>query len=183
MGVLRRALYFFSPLSDQDTDWLIGIGEKEVIQAGTVLVREGAPVDHFYVTTSGVFSASRRHVRIYTIGPGEVMGSLAFLESRPSATTIVADTDATAIHVPFSIVRTKLAVDRAFAARFYHALALMLAGHFSTRIIEAACGEAHGFEDSTEEFGEITDDRLDSAALAAARFEKLRRADMLREGP
>ena len=67
--------------------------EERTVAAGTVLVREGAAGDAFYVIVSGQAEVDRSGNVVATIGPGTFFGDLALLDKAPRNATVTAKTD------------------------------------------------------------------------------------------
>jgi VanZ family protein len=63
-------------------------------KAGTVLIREGEPIDAMYIVKSGKVQASRkvngREVSMNSLGTGEVLGIFGVVEGRPQYATLTA---------------------------------------------------------------------------------------------
>ena len=50
---MRKVLFIFGQLSDADVDWLATQGKRSRLPRGTVLIREGVPVDTLYIVLEG----------------------------------------------------------------------------------------------------------------------------------
>ncbi|MBI4818702.1 MAG: cyclic nucleotide-binding domain-containing protein [Deltaproteobacteria bacterium] len=173
---MRKVLYLFGKFTDQDIDWLIGAGTREDVGKGRALIQEGQPVEKLYLTLSGSFAVSTKNKQIATIGPGEVVGELSFLDSRPpSATVTGAESEGVVVSFSVKRLRSKLKVDTAFASRFYLALGVMLADRMRQNVQMLAPTDARALDKDVEAYGEIAPELLDESGLAGARFDKLRR--------
>src|ERR1700681_1721019 len=53
---MRKALLLLGILNDSDLDWLIATGSKRVLSPGTVLIRQGDPIDDVFLVLDGVLS-------------------------------------------------------------------------------------------------------------------------------
>ena len=58
---------------------------------------------------------------------GEIVGEISFVDPRPPSAPVVAAQDSHLLVIPRSILTSKLNKDSAFAARFYKAVATLLA--------------------------------------------------------
>src|SRR5262249_35697376 len=50
---VRKVLYLLGHLSDTDVEWMMDAGRTEHVPAGTVLIREGQPVNALYLLLDG----------------------------------------------------------------------------------------------------------------------------------
>jgi CRP-like cAMP-binding protein len=92
MALLAR-VPLFSACSKKELQQLARRAESRQIPAGTVIVREGAAGDAFYVIVSGEAEVDRSGKVVATIGPGSFFGDLALLDKAPRNATVTAKTD------------------------------------------------------------------------------------------
>ena len=172
---MRKALFILGDLSDSDLDWLVAVATREELPRGSVLVREGRPAEHVYVLLDGRLSVRVEEPRaeeINVLHPGEFIGELSFLDSRPPSATVVAAVDSIVAAIPRDELSGKLQRDAAFAARFYRALGVFLAHRLRRQTARrAAPGNQDSLSDEVSAEDEIDPELLDSVALAATRFE------------
>jgi len=83
----------FSACSKKELQSLAKRAEDRTVEKGTVLVREGAAGDSFYVIVSGQAAVDRSGTVVATIGPGAFFGDLALLDKAPRNATVTAVTD------------------------------------------------------------------------------------------
>ena len=83
----------FSACSKKELQQLARRAEERRVDAGTVLVREGAAGDAFYVIVSGQADVDRHGTVVATIGAGTFFGDLALLDMAPRNATVTATTD------------------------------------------------------------------------------------------
>lgn len=175
---MKRVLFFFSCLADADMDWLAATGTRRNYAKDAVLIRENSPLEEIFILLTGrlqvateVNGADRR---VTTIGSGEIVGELSFLDSRPPNASISALEDSVVLAIPKHLLSDRLAVDYAFAARFYHALGVFLAHRLRATM------KYFGFQDSpavaVEDEGELAPELLATVEYGAARFSRLLKA-------
>lgn len=126
---MKRALYILAQLSDRDFDWLVTVGKRREVRAGTVLIDEGQPIDALYIILEGLLSVSAAAVEgkeIATLNSGEIVGEMSFVDARPPSATVKAVEDTVVLAIPRSQLRAKLAQDHAFASHFFQAIAVFL---------------------------------------------------------
>jgi CRP-like cAMP-binding protein len=163
-------------MSDRDIDWLMAHGRKERVPAGTVLIREGQPVDSLYIILDGVLEVSGPAVgseRPIRLGCGEVLGEVSFVDSRPPMATVTAAAETTVLTIPRTDLKRKLAEDAEFAARFYRSLAVFLAHRLRSTGRRLAYGREQPLYADVEYEDELGAEVLDNLAVAGARFDRV----------
>jgi bacteriocin-type transport-associated protein len=174
---MRKVLFIFGDLRDEDIEWLAAVGQRKNFAAGSVLIQEGKPVQEVYILLEGQLSvlvASRRNEKIATLQKGEIVGELSFLDSRPPSATVVATVDSIVLAVSRDKLAAKLERDSGFAANFYRALGVFLAD----RLRNTMQWLGFGSSDSLRAEGQAAADEIDpellgSVSIAARRFELL----------
>jgi len=173
--IVRKALFILGDLSDSDIDWLAETGRKQQLATGAVLIQRGASVGDVYILLEGRLSVrldAEGTREINALLPGEFIGELSFLDSRPPSATVLAVTPSVVAAVARDELEAKLRRDTAFAARFYRALGVFLAHRLRRLTLKGAGGidaAANSFADQDED--ELDPQLLESVSLAAKRFE------------
>ena len=172
---MRKALFILGDLRDSDLDWLVAVAKRQDLPKGSVLVREGVPAEEVFILLDGCLSVrveARGNEEINELHPGEFIGELSFLDSRPPSATVVTATDSIVAAISRKELSGKLERDTAFAARFYKALGVFLAHRLRRQTArETARGSMDWLGDDVSAEDEIEPDLLDSVTLAATRFE------------
>ena len=122
---------------EPDLGWLFEMGTRELIPAGTTLVREGVAPDAIYVVIEGELSVTvlgLRGVQLAILGPGELIGEMAFLEGSEASATIIAEQDTEVLKVSYSRLAQRLETDTRFAAQVYRAFALIAEQRLRRRV-------------------------------------------------
>lgn len=171
---MRKVLFLFGQLNDDDVEWLIGHGRKRAVGNQEVLIRQGVPVDALFIVLSGRLSVhlGRQQREIARLNAGEIVGEMSFVDARPPSATVQGLEESTVFAVSKTALNDKLARDQGFAARFYRALAIYL----STTVRERH--RALGFADTTPEepeddIDELDPNVLDNVYLAGERFDRM----------
>ncbi len=168
---MRKVLLIFSELTDGDVEWLSKSGERIHLDAGATLVPLGARVDTIWFVLDGALSVhTAAGTQLAVMGSGEIIGEMSLVDPAPTAVSVKVASDATLLKISDSTVRTKLAGDPAFAARFYRALCVFLASRLRSTTRRMGFGDGAGDEDAKDE---LTDDLLDNVHLAGARFDRM----------
>lgn len=133
---MKKILFMMSELTDHDLDWLLYVGRKEHLTAGTTLIQEGFAVDTLYIILNGVFSVTIDAVgrEIARLDSGEIVGEISFLDTRPPMATVRAVTDALVFSIPRYQLLKKMEEDPAFAAHFYRSIALFMADRMRSTV-------------------------------------------------
>jgi len=173
---MRKVLYILGQLDDMDVDWLSRNGIKRRIPGGTDIVRQGQPVQSLFVLLEGRMGISVAKLgRIVTVGPGEVIGELSFVDRAPPSATVSADGDCVVLEVDKKALEAKLAADAGFGHRFFRALALFLADRLRGTMQRMGYGEGSGLDSDEILEDELDDNILDGVSLAGDRFDRLLR--------
>jgi CRP/FNR family transcriptional regulator, cyclic AMP receptor protein len=174
---MRKVLFIFGDLTDEDIDWFAAAGERKSIPAGTVLVQQGKAIADVYILLHGqlsvIVSNEQGNITINTLQMGEIIGELSFLDSRPPTATVVAGTDAVVLAISRDKLAAKLARDAPFAAKFYRALGVFLADRLRSTTARLGFGSPDSLRAEDQTADEVDPKVLDSVAIAAKRFELL----------
>jgi CRP/FNR family transcriptional regulator, cyclic AMP receptor protein len=167
---MRKVLYIFGQLSDSDVDWLAAQGKRSRLPRGTVLIREGVPVDALYIVLEGEVAvvSDRSDREIARLGAGEIVGEMSFIDARPPSATVRALTEVVVYKIGKQRLQQGLDENVAFAARFYRAVATFL----SDRVRIATASQEDVDPESADE---LDDAVLDNVDRAGVRFSDLSR--------
>jgi CRP/FNR family transcriptional regulator, cyclic AMP receptor protein len=166
---MRKVLYILTKLSDDDVEWLSVAGERQWLEPGTTLIRQGEPIEALIFVLDGQVAVSIAGIgEVARLGSGEILGEMSLVdESPPSATvTVVAPTQVLAVDKQRLVDR--LESNAAFAARFYRAIAMFLSIRMRSTVQRLGYGNAPA---STEE--ELDLALLDTVHIAGARFDRM----------
>ena len=162
---MRNSLFILADLSDRDLIWLREAGEVRELGPGEWLIEAGRDVRHlFFVIDGGLAVLLPDGRRVASLGSGDVVGEMSFVEKRPPSASVAADVPTRLLAVPREAILARFERDSAFAARFYRTLAVFL----SARLRTAPGGSAG--EDAS---GELDEGMLDSLHVAGDRFIRL----------
>ncbi len=166
---MRKVLYILGELEDSDLQWMVDAGSLRQVAPGTAIIEEDVPLFHTFIVVAGELAVTRAGTEIARLGTGEIVGDMSLLDSRPPVATVSAVEEATVFAIPQKVLRSKLASDSKFAARFYRALCIFLANRVSRMNVMVNATAAPQGE--VEEPDEISPDTLENIALAGARFD------------
>jgi CRP/FNR family cyclic AMP-dependent transcriptional regulator len=169
---MRKALYMLGNLADEDVDWMSASGIRDTVGAGTVLVREGKLIDSLYMLAEGtlqVIISKPQPMEIARLGPGDIIGEISFVDSRPASATVSALSTCLLLRIPRAAVNAKLKNDVHFAARFYRAIAVFMAHRFRQTLGIVGQGNVPDLNENVEAADELSPDLMEEIGLAAAR--------------
>jgi CRP/FNR family cyclic AMP-dependent transcriptional regulator len=173
---MRKVLFLFGQLNDDDVEWMLRAGRKRALREGEVLIEQGVPVEEVYFLLDGRLAVWLKPKRgaekeIARLNAGEIVGEMSFVDARPPSATVKAVEDSTVFGISKAVLNGKLQSDYGFAARFYRALAIYL----STTVRERhrALGYGSDFEEDEDEGDELDSNVLDGVYLAGERFDRM----------
>ncbi len=175
---MRKVLFLFGQLSDDDLEWMLRAGHKRSIQQDDVLIRQGVPVEDVFILLEGklaVWLTFRRgpEREIARLQAGEIVGEMSFVDARPPSATVKALEDCTVFGISKAVLSAKLAADQGFAARFYRALAIYLSTTVRERHRALGYGSEEDLEGMEGEADELDGNVLDGVYLAGERFDRM----------
>src|SRR5579872_3019303 len=127
---MRSVLYILGELQDEDADWMTTVGSLRREKAGSTLIEEGRPNDALYIVIDGTLTASIAAAHDQDVGllvRGTIAGEMSFVDGLPPSATVRAREDAVVLAIPRTALESRLRENLGFAARFYKALAMLLA--------------------------------------------------------
>lgn len=170
--MIRKAMYFMGALDDGDVHWLATHGSKRFVPSGTVLIREGEPVESLFFLLDGQLSVTiSGGVQLATLQSGEILGEISFVDSRPPLATVTAVQNSYVLRIARDVLHRQIDANTGFAARFYRAAALYLANRL--RVTSGRLGYGHAGEDAAA--NELDESFLGHVSIGATRFDTLLR--------
>ena len=85
-----RRLPFFKRFNDVELWEAVRASHWELQPAGTALITEGTPDEHFYIVASGLLKVTQRGKLLNAVSPGECVGEMAYArrDGRPRSATV-----------------------------------------------------------------------------------------------
>lgn len=176
---MRKVLFLFGQLNDDDVEWVLKAGAKRFVPAGGFLIEQGVPVDSVFILLEGRLAVWLKGKRgpereLARLQAGEIVGEMSFVDARPPSATVRALEDSTVFAISKTVLNAKLAADAGFAARFYRALAIYL----STTVRErhralGGSGTWEAPEEEEDDADELDPNVLDGVYLAGERFDRM----------
>ncbi len=179
---MRKVLFLFGQLNDDDVEWMLTAGTKRFVPADVVLIQQGVPVDSVFILLEGrlaVRLAPRKgpEKEIARLNAGEIVGEMSFVDARPPSATVKALEDSTVFAISKTSLNAKLAADQGFGARFYRALAIYLSTTVRERHRAIGVGVGAGLTEDEQaeedDSDELDANVLDGVYLAGERFDRM----------
>lgn len=160
---MKRVLFFLGHLNDRDVEWMINAGDKIEVEAGVELIKRGKAIDNLYIVLSGELSVFAETEIIASLGSGELVGEMSFLESRTPSVSVVATKPTELFKISREAIEGRLASNLEFKASFHYSLALFLSNRLRKTTDQLGYGKP-------EEEDLIDTNILDGVAQAGSRF-------------
>lgn len=173
---MRKVLFILGELSDDDVEWMISKGSRQDVAAGTILIREGQPVNALYIILDGSVSVLAQALggqEVARLGVGEMVGEMSLVDARPPSATVRASEKATLFVIPRPDLVVKLERDQGFAGRFYKAIAIFLSDRLRGTVSRLGYGQGQQLSDDVEYADELDPSVLDNVYLAGTRFDRM----------
>jgi len=176
---MRKVLFLFGQLNDDDIEWMLTAGSRSFVPAGGVLIQQGVPVDALFILLEGKLAVWLKRKQgpdreLARLNAGEIVGEMSFVDARPPSATVRALEDSTVFALSKAVLTRKLAADPGFAARFYRALAIYLSTTVRERHRDLGTGVGgDGEADEEEDVDELDPNVLDGVYLAGERFDRM----------
>jgi CRP-like cAMP-binding protein len=185
---LRKVLLVFAELYDSDLDWMVKVGVPCSLSATSLLIEEGKTLDAIYILLDGTLAVfvsaqvngTQMSKEVARLATGEILGEMSFVEAQSASATVKAVENCLVWALPRVELATKLRQDQPFAARFYRAIAVVLAERLQDRLMRHGYGKLSYTKDQplTDELeyeDEIDLQTLEHVSLAGVRFDWLLR--------
>ena len=171
---MRKVLYMLSCLNDEDVGWLVAQGATRRPADGQIVIREGERIDRLFIVLAGALRVTLANGEtVATLGAGEVVGEIAFVDSAPPSATVTALSRAALLEIGHARLEARIASDAGFAARFYKAIAIFLASRLRATTHRLGYGKTGDLDLSHPLSDEIDGPVLDRVSDAGERFARL----------
>jgi len=166
---MKRVLFLLGEMTDLDIEWMINNGHKTKLSAGDLLISRNQDVENLYIVLSGnlsVTGALKETGEIARIGPGEVLGEMSLIESRPPSVNVSAINNCEIFVLARKKIESRIASDVNFKASLYYSIALFLSDRLRKTTSQLGFG-------NPEEEDLIDNNVLDNLSQAGRRFDQI----------
>jgi CRP/FNR family transcriptional regulator, cyclic AMP receptor protein len=167
---MKRVLFVLGQLNDLDIDWMMRHGSRKYLRSGDWLIRQGEEVENLFIVLSGTFSVINEYrpdIEIASIGPGEVLGEMSFIDARPPEASVLTMENATVFYISKEMIKKHMRKEPDFAARFYLAISMFLSNRLRTTM------STLGFSLSPDDVDEIDLNVMQQVGQAGHRFSQI----------
>jgi CRP/FNR family transcriptional regulator, cyclic AMP receptor protein len=171
---MRKVLYIFGSLTDDDVAWIAAHGVRRRLADGETVIAEGVESDSLVILLEGEFQVvAAGFGEVARAGVGEIVGEISLVDSAPPSATVTAKGECLTLFLDKRVLAQKLASDAAFGSRFYRALAVLLADRLrAARRLPSAHERGLG-DDKTILQDELDAVILDASSSAGERFNRM----------
>jgi CRP/FNR family transcriptional regulator, cyclic AMP receptor protein len=177
---MRKVLYLFGQLRDEDIDWLAKAGRLIEIPDGTSLIEQDKEISWLFILVDGVLSVSVKGIgEIDRCSTGDIVGEMSFVSSTLPSADVIAVGRCAVFAIEKTVLAERLRGNTAFASRFYFALAVFLADRLRGTVRRLGYGRSNEPEPELAEY-ELDEAVLDKVSTAGIQFERF--LGLLRQG-
>src|ERR1700744_6245854 len=124
---MRKVFYILTRLSDEDVEWMSMVGRRQKREAGSVLIRQGEPVEALIFVLDGQVSVTVDGVgEIARLGSGEILGEMSLVDESPPSATVTVVQPTQILSIDKQRLAARLDSDAPFAPRFYRGTDMFL---------------------------------------------------------
>jgi histidine ammonia-lyase len=128
---LTGVAYILGTLTDSEIDWLLSHGKRRIVDPGESIMRAGAATTALYLVLDGELRLTTEDGEIEEdVERGDVVGEMPLLDGGPAPANVTAKGAAVVLELAYDELTAELELDPGFAARFYRALAVVVAERY-----------------------------------------------------
>ncbi|GAB4483603.1 MAG: hypothetical protein OHK006_05160 [Thermodesulfovibrionales bacterium] len=124
---LLKKIFFLNGLTTGELIKINILAQKADFREGETIFREGDPGDALYIIKEGTVRIEKGSCHIDTLGPGEPIGEMAFIDKGPRSATLVAHSDVSLIRIPADQLEQVFEIDKNLAFKIHTAIIKNLA--------------------------------------------------------
>jgi extracellular factor (EF) 3-hydroxypalmitic acid methyl ester biosynthesis protein len=134
---MHEALTLLGGLNESDIAWIFDTASEQQVIANTVIIKEGTHPDSLFIVLEGLVGVQLSlfgDLQLATLGPGELVGEISFLEKCPASATIRAVENTLLLALPRTKLEAKLEGDLGFAYRLHKSFAILATRRLRERV-------------------------------------------------
>lgn len=171
---MRKVLVILGQLRDTDAEWMARAGVKREVNDGVSIITEGEKGDKLFIMLEGQLRIEDSRIgTIATLGIGEIVGEMSYVDNAPPSASVVADGDCVVLELSHGSLEARMESDPGFGMRFYRALSFFLADRLRGTVRRFGYGQTGSLDTDDLLEDELDDRLLDSVSLAGDRFDRM----------
>jgi CRP/FNR family cyclic AMP-dependent transcriptional regulator len=173
---MRKVLVILGQLQDPDVEWMARAGIKRAFDGGAVIIQEGVRGDSLFILIEGTLRIEDSKIgTIATLGTGEIVGEMSFIDDAPPSASVVADDDCSLLELSHAALEKRMDEDPAFGKRLYKALCFFLADRLRGTVRRFGYGQVGSLQSDDVMEDELDERLLDNVSIAGERFDRMLR--------
>ncbi len=173
---MRKVLIILGQLRDTDAEWMARAGVKRMIGDGEAVIREAVNGSHLYILLQGsLFVVDSKIGTLATLGSGEIVGEMSFVDNAPPSASVVANGDCIVLVLSHAELEKWMETDPGFGMRLYKALCFFLADRLRGTVGRLGYGDTGSLESDDVLEDELDENLLDVVSVAGDRFDRMLR--------
>lgn len=169
---MQKIFYLLGQLDDGDIEWIAANSSQQVFAAAEAIIEINEYPKQIYIILNGEAGVWLKDKKIADIGVGEVIGEISLVDSRPATATVKASTELICLAISREILLPKLEANPEFSSRFYKGIAMFLSDRMRESMLMLEFSDINNLTPIKQGI-ELSDELLDTAHLAGARFERI----------
>ncbi|MBF0566019.1 MAG: cyclic nucleotide-binding domain-containing protein [Nitrospirae bacterium] len=124
---MAKLVTILEVLSDEDIQWLLSAGVEERIEPDTVVIKAGEYISSIYIVlegTLGIYLSQSEDKLINTVGAGEILGEMSYLEDNPTSATVISQEPAVLLNISRDALDNRIGEDPDFGRRLYKGIGI-----------------------------------------------------------
>lgn len=171
---MRKVLVILGQLHDTDAEWMARAGTKRAVADGTPIISEGVKGTNLFILLEGQLRIEDSRIgTIATLGSGEIVGEMSYVDDAPPSASVIADGDSVVLELSHDSLNGRMGSDPGFGMRFYRALSFFLADRLRGTVQRFGYGQAGGLDTDDVLEDELDERLLDSLSQAGDRFDRM----------
>ena len=119
---LLKTLFFFHDLDTIELAKVNTVTHRAAFRAGEAVIEEGSSGHSMYLVKKGSVSVQKGGSVITTLGPGDPVGEVAFIDRGIRSASVIADEDTVLIEIPGDPLDETLARNPEIACKIYRSI-------------------------------------------------------------
>jgi len=177
---------FLEGLTDHDRDWILNSGVERQVITNTQIIEQGEKLEKVFIVLDGVLSVFTEECPqhdLATVGLGEFVGELSFIEGRAATASVRAKENSLLLEISSDQLTQKLQSDDSFSARFHVAVAKLMAQRLrnNARQLQPKQAEEHPHDLEVTQVLTTALNRFKALFLQAEEMERTRKGGLTKE--